>query len=174
MSHEEKTNKRIQKAAKIFANAQSTIDSLDVSDNGALIIEEGTPVPMPITPIGDGGELFELEEIKASFVEVRRGLQSLIHKGTRLMNQTGSMQLKDMTASQVEAIAALSSVISGQMESMLSMYRTLMYVEKERNKVNQMPQQGMSITGENPEVTNTTIFVGDTSELLKHLNQTKE
>lgn len=173
MSDDEKTNKRIKKAAKIFANAQSTIDSLDIREDGKMLIEVGAPAPMPITPVGESGEMFELEEMKASFVEVRRGLQLLIHKGTTLMNQTGSMRLQDMTASQVEAIAALSGTISSQMEAMLNMYRTLMYVEKERKRAN-VPDPGqLAVTGDNTNVTQTTVFVGDTAELLKHLNQNK-
>lgn len=173
-NNEDKNNKRIKRAAKIFANAQSTIDSLDIRDDGKMLIEVGEPAPMPITPIGENGELFELEEIKTSFIEVRRGLQQLIHKGQRLMNQTGSMDLRDMTASQVEAIAALSATISNQMESMLSMYRTLIYVEKERKKSN-VPEQGqLTVTGDNTNVTQTTVFVGDTAELLKHLNQNRK
>lgn len=172
-NNEDKNNKRIKRAAKIFANAQSTIDSLDIRDDGKMLIKVGEPAPMPITPIGENGELFELEEIKTSFIEVRRGLQQLIHKGQRLMNQTGSMDLKDMTASQVEAIATLSSTISNQMESMLSMYRTLIYVEKERKRNNTPDPSSLQVSGDNTHVTQNTVFVGDTAELLKHLNKQK-
>jgi len=167
-------DKRVKKIAKIFANAQATIDSIDVSQDGTLLVEDAAPVPMVVTPIGEKGELFELVEIKASFVEARRGLQQLIHKGQRLMNQTMALRLRDMTASQVEAISSLSNTVSTQMALMIEMYKTIIEIEQARNPALKGMGTAVITTGDNTQIQQNTIFVGDTAELIKHLNQPKK
>ncbi len=168
----------MKKIAKIFKNAEATIDQLELTDEDLAKTDESQNdfggdtieyAPMT-TDVGEGGAIFELQELKNSFVETRRGLQTLLLNGQRLMNQTSTLQLASMTASQVEAIAALSNTVSTQLNLMITLYKTIAEIEQLR-----MPKNAsIGNVGDNANITNQTIFVGDTSQLLEAINNKKD
>ena len=160
-----KQRKNIKKLEKVFNIAEDVIQSLEINKEG---MQEITLAPEAYQfdekEIEKNGVL-GLAELKADFLIAKRNLRKLIRHGQTLMDTSADMDMEEMTASKIMAIAQLSTSISGQLKMLVEIYKDIAEIEKSRKGGLPGAFEG-NLAG---VVHQNIIFTGDATSLMKYL-----
>ncbi len=162
-----KIPKRLKKVEELFEVAEKTLEECRLPSEESTEIEV---LPAENTteltePLQDGSDiklprLFDLHEVRQDFVLAKRNLHKLLHRCQSLMDGTSGMDIVEMKASQIEAIALLSNSINMQIQNVVRLYKDLADIEQMR-----MPPELKKVGKEQDEKT-TAVYVGDSKSLL--------
>ena len=164
MNTQKKIAGQIKKVEDILNISQNTLNtiSVDVIDVEDIEDEDSMDIE-PIQEILPGtyeSSIFGLVDLKKNFKLAQASLQQLINYGQGLMAQTVSMNLEELKASDVGAIAALSEAIYRQLRGLVEIFRDISEIELNIKKLNEKSignlPAGASFTQNNYTVTGTT------------------
>ena len=182
MNHK-KTTKTLKRIEELLDVSQQTIDEVEISDEDLIVQEDqyeasdeysDSLVGAPNTQIMSDPEgdlmLFERQELKKTFIEVKRNLQRLVAHGNTLMDQVSGVQLEELKASELSAISELSRTISDQLKMMIEVFKDIIQIEKDLKSLgNPGPNipEGTTVTQNNYN------FTGTTQDILRQIIQSE-
>lgn len=147
--------KMLENLEKKLGVATKIVEDLDLEE---LSIKE-----TEIEHVEKTDEIFSNDLLKKDFLMVRQNLISLISKGQTLFDKTSELDLTELKASQIEALATLQKTISENLKMLIEIYRDIVEIENKRNNKNEVPQ--LVNTG----TLNQVLFNGSTLDLLNAL-----
>ena len=118
-------------------------------------------------------EVFTLDTLKSDFICIRQNVMKLITSGQRILDSTSLIDVSDLKASQLMAIATLLKTIGENSKTLIDIYKQIVEIEKLRvkEKVPEPTQTAMINSG--TVVNNQILFNGDTSQLLEFIKDNK-
>ncbi len=158
-----KIGKRMKKVEELFDASEKAMEECSLPDMEIIPAVSDTE----ITEVTEDSslKLFEMNELRSDFLLSRQNLQALLSRCQSLMEQVPKLDINDMKASQIDAIASLSNAITTQLQLMTSSYKVLAEIENLRNPTPKGVNVGKT------EIQNQAVFVGSNSELLKLLKE---
>ena len=169
-----KLSKKLEKINTIFDTSNKEIEMMDTKFNNQAI-EMPDTATLDLTDdqfksltLTEDGSVFELLELKSDFIMVKRNLKRLITHGQNLFDQTATLDVGDLKASQIEAIAALSNSINQNLMDLVGLYKIIVDIEQARRG-----SPGPNHYGQNNLVQGNLqqVFVGNAAEALQHIKK---
>lgn len=147
------------KQEEISMPALASTATLDLTDDQFMALE-----------LSEDGSIFELLELKSDFIMVKRNLKRLITHGQTIFDQTLTLDIADLKASQIEAIASLSNSINQNLMDLVGLYKIIVEIEQARRG-----NPGPTAYGQNNVVQGNLnqVFVGNAAEALQEINKAK-
>lgn len=188
-----KIPRRLKKVEELFDVAQDVLETCQIPTNNNTRSEtQEDPEESDSVEIVEAGEsrevseysnpeihlprIFNLEEVRYDFVAARRNLYKLIKHCQDLMDGVPALDLIEMKASQVEAIALLANSINNQIQTVMKLYKDMADIEQMRmppelkilEKRLGNPQGRPSIGKEDSSSSKDSgaVYVGDSKSLL--------
>jgi hypothetical protein len=134
----------------------------DLQEEEPLVEIENMNLPMEINSLDE--EVFSLAMLKQDFMLVRQNLLGLVSKGQRLLDSCSVLDATELKASQIEAISNLSNSIANNLKIIVSTYKDIAEIEKNRGKFGPTDQIVQSV---NTGTVNNIVFSGTTSDLME-------
>lgn len=170
-----KLNRKLAKINSIFETSNNELEIMDQRfAKDAITMPPMTTATLDLTDdqfmaleLSEDGSIFELLELKSDFIMVKRNLKRLITHGQDLFDQIPKLDIDDLKASQIEAIASLSNSINQNLMDLVGLYKVIVEIEQAR-RGNPGPMgygQNNHIQGNLQQV-----FIGNSAEALKHIN----
>jgi hypothetical protein len=144
---EEKFNLETQKTNEIVEKIDNEITSVD------------TEIPEE--------QLFSFEQLKNDYLMIRQELMKLIQLGQKILSSAADLEIYDLKAGQLMALAQLQDSVSKNLELMIDIYKKLTEIKK-----NLEPQKEEK-KEEKFNIQNA-IFTGSTAELLKMIKENSQ
>lgn len=186
-----KIKEKLDKLQEKFNIAAEAIDVLtldeDLSDlEDSLEVHSPPPVPtqnnLPTTKDKDSvllDEVFDFETLKKDFAMIRSNVIAIINKGQHILEECSHLDLADMKAGQLEALANLQKTLGENIKLLVSVYKDIVSVEQQKktmltsqiNNEEENNKGGMQVNG---TVNQQFIFAGNTSDLIRAFNQIEE
>lgn len=165
---DDKTKDRIERQMKQINNIFKTSnDKIEVMENEIAVPGDFDLMDAPSMELTNDGSVFDLVELKTDFIMVKRNLKKLIDSGQRLFDQTIGLDLEDLKAGQIAAIAELSNSINKNLMDLVNIYKLIVDIESVKRGSNQVP--GALNSG--IQTLNQQVFVGNAADALKHINK---
>jgi len=180
---------RLETLQKKFDMAEETVEQMTTQIE--VISEEDDLSQLTTTEIKQPGEhlpesvfeeVFTLDLLKQDFMSMRSSILSLISRGKTILDDTGRLDIADMKASQLEALAALQKSTGENIKLLMGIYKDIVAVEKDKYVIlrglNQenlgMQTQGNIQVGQVAQVTQNVIIAGGTHDILALMEKAKE
>jgi hypothetical protein len=165
--------KKLKNLEKKFDLAESLVEELEciVAD-----IETDTPTPAvieatPVAVIEEPESILSMSSLKQDFALVRTNVIKLVHTGQRILDSTSVLDISDLKASHLEALATLQSTLGSNLKLLMDIYKDIAAIEKSRAKAIPPSEQNAPAAINNGTVNNNNIvFSGSSSELLSLIN----
>ena len=109
-------------------------------------------------------EVFNLQSLKTDFGLIRSNILKLVNSGQRTLDTASIIDVSDMKASTIQALATLQIAIGGNLNMLMNCYKTITEIEKLRIKEKKM--DATSNVNMGTVVNNQILFSGDTNKLL--------
>lgn len=157
-------NKKLKKVEKLLNVSQDAIDEMQIIQ----------PSPCEIDTMDDSYnlddsqmEVFEINELRKTFILVKQNLTSMVNSGQNLYNQIDGLLLDDLKASEISAIAQLGDSIARQLKTMVEVYKDISDIEQSRrtNIPKNLPP-GSTVNTQN------IVFQGSTKDMLEQISKT--
>lgn len=119
-------------------------------------------------------EVFTLENLKTDFLLIRNNIIKLVNSGQRILDTASLLDVSDMKAQQLQAIASIQQTLGNNLESLVKIYKQIVEIEKLRSKekkTDSNPANGSTLVNSGTVVNNQIMFNGDTSQLLDFIKQ---
>lgn len=174
--------KKLESLRKKFDMAEESINQMtavveDIDDSNELnalaeveISEPGKNLPA----ISEFEEVFTLDLLKSDFTLMRSNLLSLITRGQQILEDTGAIDIVDMKASQLSALAELQLATGANIKLLIEIYKSIIGIEKEKYVlIRGLNQENLGSENANQIISNTTnnIVVGSTHDILQALEK---
>jgi len=161
----DKLRKRFDMATEVVEGMSDDLDDLSLCE----VPEPGQNLPMdPLDP--DNPEVFTIQALKCDFVLIRQNVIRVINYGNNLLDQVSVLDVGDMKASQLTALATLQKTLGDNVKLLMDIYKDIIVVERGKadlaGKTNPdiLPGQGqMNVKG---DVHQQIVVAGSTSDLL--------
>ena len=125
-----KQTKTLKRVEELLNMSDQTIQDCELSDENEIVLstdehalEEKENHDLALTD--DSINVFELTELKSTFLMVKQNLRRLVNHGQMLMDQTSGLSIDDMKASEISAIADLSNVVATQLKMLVETYKDI-------------------------------------------------
>lgn len=155
-------------AENLIEELSATIDDISCTELAVAEITEGE-----LTTVEDE-KILSVATLKQDFLLVRNNLIRLINTGQRILDSASQLEISDLKASQLDALSNLQSTLGNNMQMLISLYKDIAGIEKSRQK----PAPKSLVPEQNSGTINTTnnqiVFAGDSSQLLKLLNEQQQ
>ena len=115
-------------------------------------------------------EVFSIDSLKNDFIMIRSNVLQLISTGQRILASASVIDVSDMKAPTLNALASLQETLGNNLHLMVTVYKEICEIEKMRMCVNGKPVDGVGSQNiSTGNVTNNTqiVFSGGTADLLK-------
>jgi hypothetical protein len=164
-------SEKLMNLEKKFNLAENLVDEL------SIVIEDITAtelLPCP-TEVVDGSapveaSILDMGLLKQDFLLMRNNIMKLIHSGQRILDSASVLDIADLKASQLEALATLQGSLATSIKLLMDCYKDIASIEKSRQKP--VSKQPVSENINNGSVTNNNIvFSGSSSDLLAIINK---
>lgn len=160
---------QIRSLEERFNIAESLVEELD------CIVDDLVPVTRSLHSNEMDNNLdivvMDVQSLKQDFQLVRNNIIKLVGSGQRILDSASQIDIEDLKASQLDALANLQSTLGNNLKLLIDIYKDLAAIEKSRQK----PVAKDNIVPENVvngNVTNNQIlFTGDSNALLKLINE---
>ena len=156
-------NKKLKKVEKLLNVTQDAIDDMQIIQ----------PTSYDVDTIEDLDDsqmaIFEVNELRKTFVLVKQNLTSMVNSGQNLYNQIDGLLIDDLKASEVSAIAQLGDSIARQLKIMIEIYKDISDIEQSRKSTipNNLPP-GSNVT----QNTQNIVVQGSTKDMLEQISKT--
>ncbi len=101
--------------------------------------------------------VLNIKDLRDDFIKARKTLQNIIEKGEDLLNKIEILDIEDLKASQIQAIASLQSAIGSNTKLLLDIYKQRQEIEKNNHKDKEV------------KIQQNNLFVANSRELLKEI-----
>jgi len=161
-------SKKLQQLEAKFGLAENLIEELsstieDITTTELSVIEENSVSECD----KKDDEILNVTSLKQDFMLIRNNLIKLINTGQRILEGASVLDISDLKPSHLESLSNLQSVLGNNMKMLIELYQTINNIEKTRQKA--LPKQEQNPTNINN--TNNNLFVGNSADLLKLLNE---
>lgn len=158
---------RMKSLEEKFNLAETLVEELDdlIEDVGESM-ETASDDNLPMVPEHAG--LMNIEGLKQDFMLARNNIIKLITTGQRILDQASVLNVSDLKASQLEALATLQSTLGANLKLLLEIYKDIAAIEKSRGNPTPSNVNNGSVT------TNNIVYAGSSSDLLKILNEQQQ
>lgn len=146
-----------------FNLAETLVEELDELIEDVSVGLENSDDNLPMAVEGFG--IMNIETLKQDFMLARNNIIKLISTGQRILDQASVLDVSDLKASQLEALATLQSTLGANLKLLLEIYKDIAAIEKSRGNPSQANVNNGSVT------TNNIVFTGSSSDLLKLINE---
>lgn len=161
----EKLEKKLNIANDMVDTMTATMEEefgLSVTEISEVEVISSADVPV----VEEDPRVFEIDNLKSDFQLIRQNILQLVSNGQRILKTAAVIDVADLSAKQIEALASLQQTIGNNLELMIKCYKSIADIEKlrqkEQKKIDAMP--GAVNMGQ--VVNNNIVFNGDTSQLL--------
>jgi len=182
-----KNETKLKKLHEKFNLAENTIDQM----TAVVDSFEDDLTPLEITEVGQPGEylpeittqkeVFSLDLLKSDFMTMRSNILSVINRGQQILKDTGTLEIGDMKASQLEALANLQKSTGDNIKLLVGIYKDIIAVEKDKyvllNGLNQEilgAGQGQIQVSPGATLNQNVIVAGSTHDILRLMEKAKE
>lgn len=110
-------------------------------------------------------ELFSFEQLKNDYLMIRQELMKLIQLGQKILANASELEIYDLKAGQLMALAQLQDSVSRNLELMIDIYKKLTEIKKNLEVSKEEKKEENSFNIQNA------IFTGSTAELLKMIKE---
>jgi len=163
----------IIEVSEIIEVLDEDLTSLDTYE----IKEPGEHLPLELDK---PEEVFTLDLLKQDFMSMRTNILAVISRGQGILDDTGSLDIGDMKASQLEALSSLQRSTGENIKLLMGIYKDIIAVEKDKyvllrglNQENLGSSQGQITVGQGGTVTQNVIVAGSTHDILQLLEDAK-
>jgi hypothetical protein len=165
------SNTKLDHLSKKFNLAENLVEEL------SIVIDDITTTELLPCPTEVSDELVPMEAsimdmnlLKQDFMLMRNNIMKLVHNGQRILDSASVLDIADLKASQLDALANLQSTLGSNIKLLLDCYKDIASIEKSRQKP--VSKQPVSENINNGSVTNNNIvFSGSSSDLLAIINK---
>lgn len=155
----ERLEKKFNVATELVEEMTADIEEIEVYE---VVPEKEGEEPLP--------EVFTLETLKVDFMMIRNNIMKLVADGQRTLSSASVIDVSDLKASTIQALAGLQVAIGGNLKMLIETYKIIVEIEKLRQKETKpVPQMGSVNLG----VVNNIAFTGSTSDLLQLIHDNK-
>lgn len=170
----DRTLKKVEDLLNVSSEATKALDTLtltneqeiDLNDTPSYSLTETEEFPIVAE---EDTQVFELTELKRTFILVKRNLQATVDRNQELLDQTRGIKITEMKASEISAVAELSNVTSNQLKMLVEVYKDIIQIEKGlrelKNSNGGMPNLPPGASFQQ----NNIILQGSTQEALKQI-----
>lgn len=130
--------------------------------NGEVATQEDKPV-----------ELFTMDTLKTDFMLIRNNIMKLVADGQRILSTASVIDVSDLKASTIQALAGLQQAIGQNLKLMVDSYKIIVEIEKLRQKESKFSQVPQGAGSVNMGVVNNIVFSGSTNDLLSIIHDNK-
>jgi hypothetical protein len=164
------SNTKLDNLSKKFNLAENLVDEL------SIVIDDITATELLPCPTEVSGEVALVEAsildmglLKQDFLLMRNNIMKLIHSGQRILDSASVLDIADLKASQLEALATLQGSLATSIKLLMDCYQSLAAIEKSRKPSVKAIKETQAVN--NGTVNNNQIcFSGSSSDLLKIIN----
>lgn len=182
-----KNEEKLNGLAEKFKMAQDMVETVseEFEDLNDLAIQE-VPEPGQHLPAISGPEdlqVFTIDALKQDFVMVRTNVLGVINRGNHILEQVSILDVADMKASQLMALATLQKTLGENVKLLMDIYKDIVSIEKDKAILQgQMggvdPLTGANCTPGNMNVRGDVhqqiVVAGNTSDLMNFVKKEKE
>jgi len=164
----EETVNQMTEAIEVFTEDSDDLSALEVTE----IQEPGKHLP---TDLDSFEEVFTLDLLKQDFMAMRNNILAVINRGQTILEETGSLDIGDMKASQLEALSSLQRSTGENIKLLMGIYKDIIAVEKDKYVLLRgLNQENLGSTGQAPinvtqggTLTQNVIVAGGTHDILR-------
>jgi hypothetical protein len=124
-----------QEVEEMTEDVEESFDTLAITE----IAEPGQHLPQTIPE-----EVFTTDLLKTDFMMMRSNILAIINRGQSIVEQCSIMELGDMKAGQMEALATLQKSVGENIKLLTGIYKDIVSIEKDK--------KFLAGTGANPDV----------------------
>ena len=152
---------RIKSLEQKFNLAESLVQELD-----EIIEDVPDEIEEPQLPELIETSIMCISSLKQDFMLARNNIIKLINTGQRILDQASVLEISDLKASQLEALAVMQSTLGANLKLLLEIYKDIAAIEKSRSTLPPPP----TAINNGQVTTNNIMFTGSSSDLLKLIN----
>ncbi len=147
---------KLQKISDAFDVANETLSEITVDvENSEIMPDDGEIDKFT-------SEMFSASQLKADFMLVRNNLIQLINVGQTLLKSAQFLDLDELPATKMEALASLQRAASDNLKTLITIYKDMREIEV-----------GKGSNVRKTETKNTSVFIGTNQKLLEALSDVK-
>jgi len=161
------------------------VDALEVVDDDLsdLALTETKEPGAHLPDLNNFEEVFTLDLLKKDFLHMRTSILALITRGQSILDDTGQLDIGDMKASQLEALANLQKSTGENIKLLMGIYKDIIAVEKDKyvilrgldqETLGAGTQQGQINVGNGGNVTQNVIVAGGTHDILRAIENAEK
>lgn len=154
-------NKKFENLEKKFGMVTDVLEELEIE-----VVEEH-----PLQVVTENTDnIFSIDSLKQDFVMVRDNIIKLVTTGQRILDTASILDVSDMKASQLQALAEMQTTIGNNLKLLISIYKEITDIEKSRSK-NEVPNTSQVANVGVINNNNNIVFNGTNTELLDLIHQ---
>lgn len=150
------------------------IETIDEDLTDLEVVETSEPGQNLPAELDTFEEVFTLPLLKQDFMSMRQNILAVINRGQTILNDTDQLDIGDMKASQLEALANLQRSTGENIKLLMGIYKDIIAVEKDKyvllrgiNQENLGSTEGGNLqVGAGSNVTQNVIIAGGTHDIL--------
>lgn len=150
------------------------IETIDEDLTDLEVVETSEPGQNLPAELDTFEEVFTLPLLKQDFMSMRQNILAVINRGQTILNDTDQLDIGDMKASQLEALANLQRSTGENIKLLMGIYKDIIAVEKDKYiLLRGLSQENLGSTeggnlqvGAGSNVTQNVIIAGGTHDIL--------
>lgn len=150
------------------------IETIDEDLTDLEVVETSEPGQNLPAELDTFEEVFTLPLLKQDFMSMRQNILAVINRGQTILNDTDQLDIGDMKASQLEALANLQRSTGENIKLLMGIYKDIIAVEKDKYVLLRgLSQENLGSTeggnlqvGAGSNVTQNVIIAGGTHDIL--------
>jgi len=158
------------------------IETLDDDLTDLEVVETGEPGQNLPADLDTFEEVFTLSLLKQDFMSMRSNILKVVNRGQTILNDTDQLDIGDMKASQLEALANLQRSTGENIKLLMGIYKDIIAVEKDKyvllRGLNQenlgSTESGNLQVGAGSNVTQNVIIAGGTHDILQAIENAQK
>jgi hypothetical protein len=159
----ERLEKKLNITTELVQEMTEVIEEFEIAEPTPVVVAELVSSEKPV-------EVFTLEILKSDFMLIRNNIMKLVADGQRTLSSASVIDVSDLKASTIQALAGLQVAIGGNLKMLIDSYKIIVEIEKLRQKEKPMIQTMGAV---NMGTVNNIAFSGSTSELLQLIHDNK-
>lgn len=161
----EKLEKKLNVANNLVVQLTEAVETEFGFTVPAVNIE--APVPEVVPEVVEDVRVFELDGLKTDFQLIRSNILKLVTNGQRILDTASVVDVADLSAKQLEALAQLQQTIGNNLKLLIDCYKSIADIEKLRQKESKKFDPGPANVNMGSVTNNNILFSGDTNQLLE-------
>lgn len=168
-------HKKFNMAENSVNKMTEVIETIDEDLTDLEVVETSEPGQNLPAELDTFEEVFTLPLLKQDFMSMRQNILAVINRGQTILNDTDQLDIGDMKASQLEALANLQRSTGENIKLLMGIYKDIIAVEKDKYVLLRgLSQENLGSTegdnlqvGAGSNVTQNVIIAGGTHDILE-------